>query len=288
MARAAAKTVEPTPKKGANALIPWDEQMARDAETAAAMEANTGGGNFFSFKGGILSFNGAALPNNQMGVVVLDHIFENVFYEGEYDPTQVSPPTCFALGRDELTLAPHEVVVAHGSDQHGNCQGCPMNAWGTADKGRGKACRNTRRLAVIPAGELDEAGRFKPYTEEEHFEKAPIGYMKLPVTSVKGWATIVKQVAGALKRPPHGIFMKVRVVPDAQTQFKVNFEPISKAPDSIMPAIMARREEVMATIAFPYSMDRDETPAPAKGAAKGKAPAKNVRPEVKKAGAKRY
>ena len=282
MARAAVKTAEaPKPTKSANALVPWEEQLARDAEVAAGMEANTGGGNFFSFKGGILSFNGANLPNNQMAVIVLDHIFENVFYEGEYNPNEIVPPTCFALGREELTLSPHEVVVAHGSDQHSHCQGCPMNAWGTADKGRGKACRNTRRLAVIPGGDLDDSGRFKPFTDEEHYEKAPVGFMKLPVTSVKGWATIVKQVAGALKRPPHGIYMKVKVIPDAATQFKVVFEPITKIADALMPAVMARREEVVSTIAFPYSMDRDETPAPAKGG-RGKAPAQNARPAVKK------
>jgi len=268
-----------------NALVPWDEQLARDAEIAAAAEANTGsGGQFFSCKGGILAFNDSPLPGNQMAVVILDSVFENVFYEGEYDPSTPAPPTCFAFSHEEASLAPHKSVIDHGQDQHASCQGCPMNQWGTADKGRGKACRNTRRIGMIPAGEFDtKTGNFSAFTESEHFEKATVGFMKLPVTSVAGYATFVKQVAGALKRPPYGIFTRVRVVPDPKSQFKVIFEALSKAPDSIMQALVARREEVMATIESPYNLDIEQQQASAAtGRGKGKAAAASSRPPVKK------
>lgn len=287
MAKAAIKTAKAAPRASAsNALIPWDEQLAKDAEIAAGMEANTGGSQFFSVRGGILTFNDAPLPGNQMAAVVLDHTHENVFYEGKFDPNVRTPPTCFAFNHDDTKLAPHKNVFEAGQEQNDTCSGCPMNEWGTADTGRGKACSNTRRLALIPAGTLTEAGAFKMFGEVEHYEKAAVGLLKLPVTSVKGWAAMVKQVAGALGRPPHGIFIKFRVVQDAATQFKVVCEPIDKIPDQFMPAIMARRAEVMKTIEQPYDLTaRADAPAaaPAKGGrGAAKAPAPNVRPPVKK------
>lgn len=247
---------------GTQALVRWDEELAKQAETAAAMEANAGGGQFFSVKGGLLTWNDAPLPGNKMGVIILDSILENVFYEGKYDPDNPSGPSCFAFGRDEKDMTPHQVAVDAKTAQEGPCLGCPMNEWGSADTGKGKACRNTRRLAMIPAGTFNAAGKFEPIEDLEHFANTAVGFMKLPVTSVKGYAGFVKQVAGALKRPPHGIITKVSVMPDPKTQFKVVFEAMSNVENDVMGAIMKRRDETMAIIDFPYQ-PFEEAPKPA-------------------------
>lgn len=256
------------PKSGTQ-VIKWEEELARQAQIAAQTEESTATGSFFSLKSGILSFNDVPLPNNEMAVVILDGVLENVYYEGAYNPDNVQSPTCFAFGRDEKDMAPHKIVIDAGNSMAGTsglCQGCEMNEWGSADTGRGKACRNSRRLAMIPAGTL-ENGKFKAFTNEEQFE-SNIAYMKLPVTSVKGYAAFVKQVVGALKRPPHAIFTKVKVVPDAGSQFKVTFEALSQIPDSLLGIIMQRHDEAVESIEFPYQpFDADE--APKKGAKRG-------------------
>jgi hypothetical protein len=276
MARAPKTTAAAT--ESSNALIPWQEQLAKDAAIAADMEANAGGGNFFSVRGGILSFNDAPLKNNEMAVVITDAILENVFYDGVYDSSTPQAPLCFAFGRDEMAMKPHDNVVKNGSEQFDKCRGCPMNEFGTANAGKGKACRNTRRLAMISAGEFDEQGRFKMVKEADHFESAALGFMKLPVTSIKGYAAFVKQVVGVLGRPPHGIFTKVKVIPDPKTQFRVIFEALGPIPDHIMPAVMKRNQEARATIEQPYNL---EVEAPAAPAGKGRNAAPK-RPEVKK------
>jgi hypothetical protein len=264
-----------TTKKTSGALVKWDEELAKQAEIAAGMEANTGGGQFFSLRGGILSWQDAPLPNNQMAVVILDSIFENVYYEGKYDPDTPQGPTCFALGRDEKTMRPHQIAIDAGNQQHDQCAGCPMNEWGSSDVGRGKACRNTRRLAMIPAGTFNQAGKFGLFEEEEHFASTAIGFMKLPVTSVKGYSSFVKQVAGALRRPPFGIVTKVKVVPDPKTQFKVTFEPIMNIPDELMGTIMKRHEEAKSIIDFPYQpYDEEQEPAPKRGTRAAQKPAR--------------
>jgi hypothetical protein len=107
-------------------------------------------------------------------------------------------------------------------------------------------------LMMIPAGTFDN-GRFKPFTKEDQFKDSQMAGLKLPVMSVKGFASYVKQAAAALKRPPYGLFTKVSVVPDTQSQFRVNFEVLSEVSDDLMGIIMARREEALAVIETPYA-----------------------------------
>lgn len=261
MATKTPKIVKPT-----TAIATWDEELAKYADASATMEANNGGGQFFSTKGGILTWQDAPLPNNQMAVVILDSIFETSYYEGEYDPSNPQSPTAFAFGRDEKTLAWHESSAPEFAGKL--CSESEVCQWGSADKGRGKAAKETRRLGMIPAGSFTPAGKFELIEDEGHYESTVVGFMKLPVTSVKGYASFVKQVAGALRRPPFGIVTKVKVVPDADTQFRVVFEPIMSLPDKLMGVIMKRHEEVAAIIDFPYTPneERGQDPAPKRGA----------------------
>jgi len=247
-------------KKKGTELANWEQELADQAAVAAKMEEGTAGGTFFSLRGGQLTFNDAPLPGNQMAVVVLDGIMENVYYEGKFDPDNIEGPACFAFGRDLKTMAPHELAV---DKQAATCADCPQNEWGSADTGRGKACANRRRLALIPAGEFNAStGKFEPITDPDHYATASMAFLKLPVTSVKGYAAVVQQVAAALKRPPHGVFMKFKVVPDPKSQFRVLVEALASVPNELMAVVMQRHEEAAGVIDFPYTpyTEGDEAP----------------------------
>jgi hypothetical protein len=292
---AARKTKAESAPAAGTEVMRWDEELARQAEAAAGMEANAGGGQFFSTRGGILTFNDVQMPDNQMAAVIADAVMENVFYEGEFDANNPSPPLCFAFGRDEATMAPHPSVVEAGQAQHETCRGCPMNEWATADKGRGKACRNTRRLALLSAGAFDKAGNFQAYDDPADFQTQPFGYLKLAVTSVKGYAGYVKQMAAVFKRPPFGVFTKVRLVPDPKTQIRLFFEPLGLVPTPLLGAISARNKEAAAIIEFPYSLDAGEPASagkanarpPARGGRGAPAAPVSNRPAAKKPAAKK-
>lgn len=257
-------TRKPAAESKSTAVVPWQEEMAKAAAAAAAMEESTATGSFFGTKGGILTWQDARLPGNRMAVVILDHVLENVYFTGEYDPDTPQAPVCFAFGRDEAELAPHEAVsTTEGfSQQCESCKGCEFNKFGSAEKGRGKACRNTRRLAMISAGTIDKAGAFEPFDDEEKLKKATIGYMKLPVTSVKGFAGFVKSVSATLGRPPFGVYAEVRLEPDEKNQFTVIVEALGEVPDELMPVVLERHREAAASIIFPYTpIDESAEPA---------------------------
>lgn len=221
------------------------------------------------------------MPDNQMAVILVDHIFETVYYEGEYDANNPQGPTAFAFSRDDKTLTWHKDSDPEFAGKL--CSESEVCQWGSADKGRGKAAKETRRLALLPAGNFKN-GKFTAIEDEEHYLSTPVGYMRLPITSVKGFAGFVKQVAGTLRRPPHGIISKVRVVPDQKNQFQVLFEPLVNVPDELMGAIMKRRDEVMQVIDFPYQ-PREEQAAPAPARGRG-APARGAKQPAR--GARKY
>ena len=264
-------------------MVRWDEELAKQAEVAAAMENSTATGQFFSMRGGQLTFNDAPMPGNRVLVVVLDTLLENIFYTGKFNPEEPSGPACFAFGRDDKDMAPHELAQDKQSEK---CMDCPNNQWGTADTGRGKACRNTRRLALIPAGSFNARGEAEVVEDAEHYNTAALAFMKLPVTSVKGYAAFVKSLAGTLKRPPHGVFTRISVVPDPKTQFKVVFDPVKSIPNALMATIMDRVKEAKSVIDFPYQPVDDAAPARKTSHAPARAPRGSTQKPAKKSGRK--
>lgn len=284
----AARKKKTNSKNGAQttALANWEEELAKQAEAAAEQEASTGGGQFFSLRGGTLSLNDAPLPNNEVAVVIVDSILENAYYDSDYDPDNPSGPTCYAFGRDEDEMGPDPANVE--KPQSELCSECPMNEWGSADRGRGKACRNRRRLALVPAGDFDRDGGFEPYEDPEHFLKAEVAYLALPPTSLNSFGSYVKQLAGALRRPPHAVFTRVAVVQDAKSQFKVTFENLGLVPNELIPPLMQRNEEVKSLIEFPYPKQEAKPTKPARGGSKKASKKTAKKTTTKKAsGAKR-
>ena len=95
------------------------------------------------------------LPDGQtnpgpMDVVVLDFIWFMCHYPGVYNAANPQQPNCFAVGRDKpdsgLLIPDSTVETPQGKD----CKTCPKNEWGSAPTGKGKACKNQRRLIVVP------------------------------------------------------------------------------------------------------------------------------------------
>jgi len=228
-------------KKPGTAVIAWDEKLAARAQMAKKAEASVSTGNFISLKGGIMSYMGNAVPGNKLNVIVVDSILENHFFEGKYDPNTPQSPSCYAFGRDEDEMAPHEKVEAPQNDI---CKGCSQNEWGSAETGKGKACKNVRRLAVITEDTLDKG--------IEGITDADVAYIKLPVTSVKAWAGYVNQLA-ATNKPPLAFVTEISVVPDASSQFKVQFKAVSEIDDGeLIGALLDKADAAEQLIAFPY------------------------------------
>jgi hypothetical protein len=77
-------------------------------------------------------------------LIIILHLDQNrKYYEDEYTDGSSSPPSCSSYGG----------VTGVGSPG-GVCADCPMNAWGSARQGRGKACREYRLVYGLLPGQL--------------------------------------------------------------------------------------------------------------------------------------
>ncbi len=238
-------------------MTAWEKEMEEQADVAVGSLPSSGGGNFIKTAGGQLSLNGNAFPDNQVSCVIVRHVSENSYYEGAYDPENAAPPSCFAFSvpgaRDPgKSMAPHEEATEPQSEI---CLDCPNNEWGSAATGRGKACKNIVRIALLASDCLDSV---------EDMKDSPLCIMKVPVTSVKGFTSYVKTVADKFRRPPFGVVTEITAIPDPKTQFKISFnvEPKSLIKDAkIFEALMERVEAAKEELIVPYqAMEEEEAP----------------------------
>ena len=246
------KKAAPASKAPGTALRKWDEELAKYASAKKEEEASVALGKFVSLKSGVLSFNGNAVAGNKMNIVVLDSVLENHYYTEAYDSDNPASPVCFAFGRADGEMAPHE---KSSEPQHDTCKGCPQNEFGSAEKGRGKACKNVRRLSLIPEDAIESP---------EGVAEAEVAFLKLSVLNVKGWAGYVQQLESTLRRPPFAVVTEISVVPDPKSQFKVNFKYVESVPDAMIEALIAKVEGGKDGIMFPYTAMEAKPAPPAK------------------------
>lgn len=93
------------------------------------------------------------ITEGPIDVVILDFVSVNQYYDGPYDPNDVQPPVCFAIGDKPEQLIASDKSIEKQSD---TCASCPMNQFESAPRGKGKACKNQRLLAVMTPDASDE------------------------------------------------------------------------------------------------------------------------------------
>ena len=236
------------------AVVKWDEALAARMNKAKAAVAHVGGGgDWVSFKNGTITFK-----DNNIGkaleCIIPTFILENAYYDGAYDPNNPASPVCFAFGQDEDEMAPHEKCE---KPQAESCAACPFNEWDSGDGGRGKACKNMVRLAILPADAIEGDGDELASTKE--------AFAKVPVTSVKAWGSYVNTLASSGK-PPLCFVTEISVEPDTKSQFKLSFKAKEEIPGELIGPMLEKAEAIDAVINFPYVPNEDKpAPAPRRG-----------------------
>lgn len=80
--------------------------------------------------------------NKEIEGVIVDHYPVNAFFENEYTG-EIVPPTCSSMD-GKLGIG----------NPGGMCVNCPLNKYGSADDGKGKKCKNLRRIYILRSGEI--------------------------------------------------------------------------------------------------------------------------------------
>jgi hypothetical protein len=217
---------------------------------------------------------GEMILPDPLNLIVVAQSLLNTYYDSDYDPQQKTPPACFAVG--PVTEDGDAVLHAHptspkpqGNGESRACIGCPQNQFGSAAIGKGKACANTRQLAVVMSDDpaFESAGELKWAT------------MTISPTGLGPWGKFVTGLGTLAKRPPHGVITQFSFNKQDKDERRrkavvaIGFKPISQ------PAMAAKvnqlRKQLLESKALerPLPVDGYADPvkqkkAPAKGKAK--------------------
>lgn len=262
-------------------LVSYAEKMAAEAKKFADAEPVSGmGGARISLKGGIMTLvdgdEKADLEGNQICAIIVDHVMVNEYYASAYSAETTASPKCFAIAHKAERMYPHAATLEHPyfEPQHDDCATCPWDKFGTAATGKGKACKNKRRLGLLLAGEYRtlKGGRgaeLEVFEDVDHYAETPLIELTLPTMSAVEYGMYVKQVASSAARPPYGVFTRIYVVPDKQSQFRVKFEMLEQVPDGLLETIIGRNAMAAERLLQPFSPPREEEPKAQAGGIKG-------------------
>lgn len=118
-----------------------EEEAANIASTLSAPSSNRIKTNDKVFK----------LPDGQvlqapLTVVIIDYTSRNAYYDKPYNAAKPEDPICWAINKEPAKLAPGKDVPNPIADE---CSDCPYDEFGSSPTGGGKACKNSRVLAVL-------------------------------------------------------------------------------------------------------------------------------------------
>ena len=176
-----------------------------------------------------------ALPNGKtsiepLRVIILGWRWINRYYPGAFDASDIQSPACWAVGEIPDNLAPN----GGEDEQHTDCASCPQNKFGSS--GKGKACRNGARVALI-AADL----------------KSDIVYFDIAPTTIKSFSETVSKLASTGTHPLQAV---VEVDIDTKVSYaKANFSIQGLHEQDLAQVYALKKEagEVLDSISFNFN-----------------------------------
>lgn len=229
-----------------NLPVNYEEQLAKEAaEIAKRIAAPTGDRIRFNANRAFIT------PDNMEGeeleVVIVDFVSSNLFYGGPYDRDNPQPPGCFAIGPEPSMLVPSRNSPNRQAD---TCATCPNNQFGSSSNGKGKACKNTRLLALVPASALDTPK-----------EEAPIWVLSVPPTSLKAFDSYAHSLAAKHKTVPAGVITNISLDP-ASSFAAPRFRVVRPLQSKELGVFLSRREEAEKRLAAEPDVSQYVAPKP--------------------------
>ena len=167
------------------------------------------------------------LPNgdlvDEIEAIVVDFVYRNEYYIGNFNRKQITPPACFAINPVAADMTPSDTSPLKQSE--GGCAVCQQNQFGSSPNGDGKACKNTVYLAVLPP---------------DATEDTPVWVLKTSPTAVKHFNSYVSKVARAAQVPVTAVTTRIFFDPSS-TFASVRFE--ASGPNKIFSLTQSRVTE---------------------------------------------
>lgn len=178
-----AKTAVATKKTPGTSVVSMQEHIKNELAELAGRVGAPGGDGILLGQDKKFKLSDGTKVDEFPGVIV-DFITGRFYYDRPFDRENPSPPACYALSPTPNGMAPPKDVPDRQCD---TCAACPLNQYESADKGKGKACKEMRILALIPP---------------DADAKTTVSVMKVPPTGLKPFDAYVTSIARSLNKAP--------------------------------------------------------------------------------------
>ena len=250
-------------KRGSTLPTDWKKQLRDDAQEEAE-RTPAGTGNRISLKrSGQFSFQGADIGDS-IDVIIVDHVAMKTYYDEDYEEDNPVPPACFALKPSAKNIAPHPDSP---DKQAETCAECWANEW-TSGRGRGKACSDKNRLAILHVDALDD-----------------LVMLEVPVTSGAAFNKYVTGLTKAAEVPSYAVITRMTMDDHADYQ-KLIFELVEEVNEEQLAASMSKRKAARDMCMEPFDTTGREEAKGRKGAKKKKVTKKSAKKPAKKSSKK--
>ena len=246
-------------------------------------------GNFKRIVGG--EQIGKSIPH-KINVIIVDQLpkVSRTFYAGDYDPdAKATLPDCWSdLGDKPAASA--------GNKQAASCADCPQNVLGSGKGGKGRACRFSRRIAVLaegdPTGEVYQmnvpakslfgkgVGNVHPYESYQNYLRSHNEGLDTVVTTV-AFDTEADSMVLNFKAVRHlteeegAMVDRAQADPETQRYIKLTVSetaakalpPVEEAPAAKPTSVFGEPEEEEEAKPVKRAAKKDEAPAPKKNIA---------------------
>jgi hypothetical protein len=232
------------------------DQLKRSLAALAAQEAEKEEkvtSKNLSIKGKRFSIGDTKLGDT-LDVIIVAHSFVNTYYSSAYDPDEPANPDCFAVAERNSELKPDPDAADIQSDA---CKNCPLNEWDSGHKGKGKACKNKRRLVLVA---------YNTETGEADLDDYVI--LHVPPTSTKAFASYVRVITSKTKMPTFALVTRLSF-DESQDWPVLNFDFLETIEDpELLSQIVEKQEEytnaALSTDAFKIEFEEEEPVKPVK------------------------
>lgn len=166
----------------------------------------------------------------EMVVILLARAVERAYYSEE--DTYDKPPVCFSLATGNgLKMTPHQ---RSQKPQAAACDTCQWNRYGTSGTGKGKRCREYRRLAVFAQGADDQ-----------------ITILRVPPTSIRPFRNYLHRVLMKRGVQMHEVYTRVSFKTEPSFPVLI-FKFMGVLPESVLKKVRQHLKSAIDIATAPY------------------------------------
>lgn len=178
-------------KASSTAVANIQETLRQQAEANASRIGGSGGRSIRVGQDKSFTLPDGTKTREPLELVVVDFISRNEWYDRPFSKDDMGPPACFAISPEHKGMVPSDSSPIKQADA---CNDCEMNVYGSSPTGAGKACGNTRLLAVLPP---------------DGDENDELWTLKVSPTALKEFDGFVAGVNRMFTLPPVGVVVTV-------------------------------------------------------------------------------